>query len=252
MNIAIITGASSGLGREFFRSVVRRHTDLDEIWLVARREERLKEIAAEASDVKTRCVPLDLTAEGSIDEMDRLIEEAGADVRVFVNNAGFGTLGDFIEAVRASQALMIELNVRVMTEMASVVLHHMSRGGYIVNVSSIASFVPNARMAVYSSTKAYVTSFSKALRFELKDRGINCLAVCPGPMKTEFLAVAGINGNSKAFETLPYSDPAVVADKAIKHAKAGRGIYTPHPFFKLYRVLAKLVPDAIMMHAAKT
>lgn len=252
MKIAIITGASSGLGKEFLRAVTASHKDLDEIWLVARRADRLAELSELYDSVKIRCLSFDLTKDESIRDIAELMEAEKADVRILVNNAGVGTLGDFADMDTDSQIRMIDLNVRVMTAMASVVLKRMSRGAYIINVSSIASFVPNARMAVYSSTKAYVTSFSKALRFELKPRGINCLAVCPGPMKTEFLNVAGINGNSKTFETLPYSDPAKVADNAVKAAAKGRGIYTPKAFFKLYRVLAKIVPDSIMMHAAKT
>ena len=128
----------------------------------------------------------------------------------------------------------------------------MKSGSYIINVCSIASFCPNARMSVYSSTKAYVKSFSRGVRFENKKRGINVLAVCPGPMNTEFLGVAGISGNSKTFETLPYCDPSKVAIGSIKAAEKGRAIYTPRAFYKFYRALAKVVPTSIMMHLSKT
>ena len=108
-------------------------------------------------------------------------------------------------------------------------------------------------MTVYSSTKAYVMSFTKALRYELKKRKINVTAVCPGPMSTEFLNVAGIEkGTSKTFDTLPYCDPVKTAVKGIKAAKRGKSVYTPRGFYKLYRVLAKVLPNSLLIPLAKT
>ena len=105
---------------------------------------------------------------------------------------------------------------------------------------------------MYSSTKAYVLSLSKGLREELRPRRVNVLAVCPGPMRTEFLDLAGITGQSRTFETLPYCDPVKVADKAVVKAAAGRAVYTPRGFFKFYRVLAKLLPHNFIMKLSKT
>ncbi|MBQ2696057.1 MAG: SDR family NAD(P)-dependent oxidoreductase, partial [Clostridia bacterium] len=122
----------------------------------------------------------------------------------------------------------------------------------IVNISSIASFCPNARMTVYSSTKAYVSSFTRGLAEEVRPAGISVTAVCPGPMSTEFLAVGNITGNSKMFATLPYDVPKKVAYGALKAAKKGRVFYTPHPFFKCYRILAKLLPHALVAKLCKT
>ena len=108
-------------------------------------------------------------------------------------------------------------------------------------------------MTVYCSTKAYVLSFTKSLRFELRGTGINVCAVCPGPMATEFLDVAGISGGkSKTFETLPYCDPDKVAAGALKAASAGRNVYTPRAFFKFYRFLAKILPHSLVMRMSKT
>ena len=128
----------------------------------------------------------------------------------------------------------------------------LKRGGFVLNVCSIASFCPNTRMTVYSSTKAYVMSFSRGLREELKPHGINVLAVCPGPMKTEFLDVANITERSPMFKTLPYSDPDKVADTAVVKAAKGRCVYTHKGLFKFYRVLAKLLPHSLMMKFCKT
>jgi short-subunit dehydrogenase len=129
----------------------------------------------------------------------------------------------------------------------------MNKGACIINTCSIASFVPNARMSVYSATKAFVMSYSRSLRYELRKRKINVTAICPGPMSTEFLAVAGIDkGVSKTFDTLPRCNVAKTAKGGIKASKKGRGVYTPHPFYKFYRVLAKILPHAWLMGASKT
>ncbi|MBR5314526.1 MAG: SDR family NAD(P)-dependent oxidoreductase, partial [Clostridia bacterium] len=171
---------------------------------------------------------------------------------ILVNNAGYGVLGDLHEGDYESQSGMVDLNCRALTAITTICLKYMEEGSFIVNVCSIASFCPNARMTVYSSTKAYVNSFSRGVRFENRKRGINCLAVCPGPMETEFLSVAGINGNSKTFETLPYCNPVKVAKKSLVQAEKGRAIYTPTAFYKFYRFLAKIAPHGILMHFSKT
>lgn len=128
----------------------------------------------------------------------------------------------------------------------------MSEGSAILNVSSIASFCPNARMTVYSSTKAYVTSFSRGLAYELKARKINVCVVCPGPMDTAFLTRGDIKGKSKTFDTLPYCKVDKTAKGALKAVKNGKSVYTPTLFFKFYRFLAKILPHSIVIPLAKT
>ena len=172
--------------------------------------------------------------------------------RFAAQNAGLGELDNVADSTWPVQSRMVDLNCRALTAVTTVVLPHMERGGFIVNVCSIASFCPNTRMTVYSSTKAYVMSFTKGLREELRPLGINALAVCPGPMKTEFLDVANITDRSPMFKTLPYSDPDAVADKAMAAAAKGRCVYTHLFLFKLYRVLAKLLPHNLMMKFCKT
>ncbi len=251
MNIAIVTGASSGLGVEYIKNIVERYT-LDEIWIIARRKDRLERIANEYDSANIVPIALDLSDYESYNVLKNKLNEKNAVVKLLVNNAGYGILGDLREADHISQSGMIDLNCRALTAITTIVLPFMKNGSYIVNVCSIASFCPNARMTVYSSTKAFVLSFSKGIRFENKKNGINVLAVCPGPMETEFLSVAGINGNSKTFETLPYCNPEKVAKESLIYAEKGRGVYTPRMLYKLYRVLAKLLPHSIMMHITKT
>lgn len=251
MNIAIITGASAGLGQAFFASVVKRYPALDAIWLIARRAERLEEMAKD-SPVAVRVLPLDLTDSTSYAALEACLAQEKPAVKILINNAGLGELNEMIDSDWATQIRMVDLNCRGITAVATAVLPYMAKGGFIINVASIAAFAPTARMTVYSATKAYDLHLSKGLREEMRPRGVNVLAVCPGPMDTEFLAVADIKGRSKTFDHLPYCNPTRVADRAVIKAAAGHAVYTPRVFFKFYRVLAKLLPHAIVMKLCKT
>lgn len=250
-NIAIITGASSGLGVELYKEIQKEA--LDEIWIIARREDRLNKLKEDFGKIETRVVPMDVTVNESMTTLESMLKAEEYNVRFLFNNAGFGVIGDVIEASYETQGSMVTLNDKSLVEITTIVLKHMNKGACIINTCSIASFVPNARMSVYSATKAFVMSYSRSLRYELRKRKINVTAICPGPMSTEFLAVAGIDkGVSKTFDTLPRCNVAKTAKGGIKASKKGRGVYTPHPFYKFYRVLAKILPHAWLMGASKT
>ncbi len=252
MKIAVITGASSGLGKEYAFAVSRLRPEIDEIWLIARRKEKLEEVASNLSK-KVRIVPLDITDKKAIEEYKNLLETENAEVSLLINNAGFGKLGYFYEISTEDNAGMVRLNCEALTVMASVTLPFMKEEGEIINTCSIASFAPNSRMAVYSSTKAFVMSFSRALREELKPRKVNVLAVCPGPMETEFLSLAGINkGDSKTFDTLPRDNAQKVAVHSLKASKRKKAVFCDHFFYKFYRVVSKILPTAFVMKMAKT
>ncbi len=253
MKIAVVTGASSGLGEEFVRVISEKYDEIEEIWVIARRTERLDALKPRFPNKKIFPISLDLTKHESCETLSEMLESEKPEIKILVNNAGFGTLGNFDTMDMNTQTRMIDLNNRALTAVTSVSLPYMKRGSFIVNVCSIASFAPTARMTVYCSTKAFVLSFSKSLRFELKKKGINVLALCPGPMDTEFLPAAGIEkGSSHTFDTLPRVNPALAAEKSLYYASKGRGIYTPRALFKLYRLLAKVLPHGIVMHMSKT
>ena len=248
MNLAIITGASSGLGREYTRLVAENYPQYDEILLIARREERLCELAAKWPKRRIHVLPLDLTGEGWLQAVDAWLSGHDARVGLLVNNAGMGVLGNLAECSPESQGHMVDLNCRALVMLTALALPRMHKGAVILNVSSIASFVPTPRLNTYSATKAFVLSFTKGLREELKPLHINALAVCPAPMDTEFLPVAGIvPGHSPAFDHLPRVKADQVAKKSLCAAHKGRCVYTNGLLYKVYRVLSKLLPHNLLM-----
>lgn len=247
MNIAVITGASSGLGKEYISQVLKQRPELDEIWILARRKERLDELKAKLGN-KIRPVPADITDRNAVNTYVELLKKENAEVRLLINNAGYGKLGNFDTVSVDDNAGIVRLNCEALTVMTSVTLPFMPYGSEIINTCSIAAFAPNTRMAVYCSTKAYVMSLSRCLRSELKSRRINVLAVCPGPMDTEFLALANIpKGASRTFDTLPRVNPEVMAKKSLVASKKHRAVYTNKLFFKFYRFLAKILPCSWVM-----
>ena len=251
MNIAIITGASSGIGVEFFKEIQKE--PLDEVWVIARREEKLIEICQKYAKTGYRVIPMDITKDESIKKLSAMLEAENPCIKFLFNNAGFGVFGAVEDVDYITQSQMIDLNVKSLTEITSITLKYMDKGSCIINTSSIASFVPNARMAAYSASKSYVQSFSLALRHELKKRRINVTAVCPGPMATDFFNIAGAQkGTSKKIDSLPLCDPHKTAKSAIKAAKKGRAVYTPRLFYKGCRLLAKVAPHSVLMNIAKT
>lgn len=251
--ISVITGASSGLGTELLKHAIQLHPEIDEFWIIARREEKLKKLSSEYSDRRIVPLPLDLSSMESFDKYKEALAKEDAEIALLINNAGCGTIGDLSDMQYPIQTNMVDLNVRALTAMTTISLPYMKEGGVILNVCSIASFAPNPRMTVYCSTKAYVLSFTKSLRYELKSKKINVCAVCPGPMDTEFLPVAGIGkGVSKTFDTLPRCDVSKTAKGALVAAYKGNAVYTPKLFYKFYRFICKLLPHSLIMPMSKT
>ena len=251
MKTAIITGASAGLGREYVAHTVKMFPSLECIWLIARRAEVLEQIAAEYPDKSFKILPLDLTSETGLSSLKNALTEAQPDVRLLINNAGVGRLGNIAECDAETQTEMIDLNCRALSYTVSVTLPYMRSGANIINIASIAAFAPTPRMTVYSATKAFVYAYSAGLHAELQERGIGVTAVCPGPMATEFLSRADIVGNSRAFELLPYCSPAETAKNSLIAARRGQAVYTDRAVYKFYRVLSKMLPNKLLLHFTK-
>ncbi|MBQ7288244.1 MAG: SDR family NAD(P)-dependent oxidoreductase [Clostridia bacterium] len=246
--IAVITGASTGLGAEFLKQLPIQFPEIEEVWTIQRRP-----IQTSSGKIPVKEILLDLTERQSFTHLKQIFAEQKPEIRLLINNAGSGKIGNLADCNYEEQGCMIDLNNRAATLLTALCLPYMARGAMILNVASIAAFAPNPRMTVYSATKAYLLSFSKSLREEIKPLGIHCTAICPGPMCTEFLSVAGIEkGTSKAFDTLPYCIPSKVAAQALKSVKRNRILYTPRLFYKFYYILAKLLPHGLIMKISKT
>ncbi len=192
MNIAIVTGASSGIGREFVRQIDRAYTRLNEIWVVSRRQDRLIELQ---SSVKTplKIISIDLTVPTQIKVLENLLAENRPTIKMLVNSAGVGIMGKFSESSMIDVEGMIDLNCTALTLVTHMCLPYMSSGSRIIQMASAAALLPQPGFAVYAASKAFVLNFSKALGYELEDRGIYVTAVCPGPVRTEFLEIAQKN-----------------------------------------------------------
>lgn len=252
MSIAIITGASSGLGVEYVKAAVEIFPEIECFWLIARRKERLQEVASLYPQKNFEILPMDLSDGDNLRALSEKINESKPEISLLINCSGFGLMGDTDSTDFTRQISMVDLNCRALTAISSMCIPFMKKGSLMLNVASIAAFVPIAGMNVYGATKSYVLSFSKALRRELKKKGVNVMAICPGPMNTEFFGVAGISveaiaNRSNLLTALPWVNPAKATRRSLKLGKKGRGVYTPRLIYKLYRVLAALVPHSIFM-----
>ena len=244
--IALVTGASAGLGLEFARQLSAKGHRLV---LVARRKERLDELAAKLGNA--RAVEMDLSQSGAAALLMADIARHGETVDLLMNNAGFGLAGRFAELDGLRQREMIDLNCGALTELAHAVLPAMiaRKAGSILNVASTAAFQPGPGMAVYFATKAFVLSFSEALHDEMKPRGVNVCCLCPGPTRTEFRSVSGFNPKGPAGKVS--ADAASVVRAGLEGLDHNRAVVVPGLSNKLIAQLHRLLPRAVMRRAAR-
>ena len=184
MKIAIVTGASSGMGREFVLQL-NQYVTVDEIRVIARREKALEELQKETS-VPLRPVCLDLCADESFAAFSALLEKEQPDVKLLVNAAGFGKFGTAVNIPVEEDCRMIDLNCKALVRMTRCVLPYMHRGSHILQLDSLSAFQPVPYITTYGATKAFVLSYSRAMNRELKKDGIRMMAMNPGWVKTEF------------------------------------------------------------------
>jgi short-subunit dehydrogenase len=244
--IALVTGASAGLGVEFARQLSARGQQLV---LVARRKERLDGLAAELGNA--RAFEMDLSEPGATERLMADIAAQGETVELLVNNAGFGLAGRFAELDGTRQREMIDLNCGALAELARAVLPGMisRKGGGILNVASTAAFQPGPGMAVYFATKAFVLSFSEALHDEARRHGVKVSCLCPGPTRTEFRSVSGFNPKGPAGKLA--ADAAAVVAAGLKGLDRNQAVVVPGLSNKLISQLHRLFPRAVMRRAAR-
>jgi len=246
MNIGIITGASSGLGREFALRAKRHYKDLDELWLIARRTERLENLRKKIS-IPIKVISLDLTKEEAFSELETKLKEAAPKVSLLVNAAGYGKIGKVGEVHIKDETGMIRLNCEALIGITNIVLPFIKEGGHIVNFASSAAFMPQPKFAIYSATKSLILSYSRALREELKPRQISVTAVCPGPVKTEFFDIAESKEEIPLIKRLTMANAKDVIKLAIRDNLAGKAISVYGIVMKSFYVLAKVVPHRILI-----
>ena len=218
MKIAIITGASSGMGRECLYAL-DKDEQFDELWVIARRRERL-EALQEKVRARVRVMALDLFEEESFDVVRAALEAEQPEVAVLVNAAGFGVFGPFAERDLQTQLRIIDLNSRALTAMCYICLPYLREGSRIYNMGSMSSWQPVPYINVYGASKAYVLSFSRALSQELKPRGVRVMAVCPGWIKTEFFDHA-VTDDTICYYNRFYP-PEPVIEQALRDMKKGK------------------------------
>ena len=267
--IALVTGASSGLGRMYACLVAERFKDIDEIWLVARRKDKLKE-TAELIDMKTRYIICDLSKADETDLLRAVLEEENVRVGVLFNCAGFGKIGDHESLSIEQQTGMTEVNCIAAVKVTDMCIPRMEKGDHIVNVCSVAAFQPLQKLGIYAATKSFLLKYTRSLRIELMPRKIQVTAVCPYWIRdTEFIDVAADdkkeNAHTKSDMTKISITNEKTRDKGIKHfvlasdvstvgrvsyfwAMVGMPVVTPGIISTIHRFFSKLLPDTVLQY----
>lgn len=246
MNVIIITGASSGIGQEFALQIDTGFSNIDEIWLVARRKERMEELASVMRH-KTRLLPMDVTDEYALDDFEKLLYDTNCKVRMLVNCAGYGLLGPVEELELEDQLGMIRTNCEALTVLTYLCIPYMCKNSRIINMASSAAFLPQCNFDVYAATKSYVLSFSRGLNEELRKKHIYVTAVCPGPVKTEFFNIAEQYGSVLAIKKLVMADVEDVVSLALKDSYYKKSVSVYSLPMKAFLVLSKLLPHDLLL-----
>jgi len=246
MKIAIITGASSGMGREFALQMDTAFHNIDEFWLIARNEDRLMELSDNLMH-KTRIFPMDLTKKMDLYHFNSILNREKPTVCMLINSAGYGLMGPFMQQDTKETLGMIRLNCEALTAITKMVIPFMKNHSRIIQLASGAAFLPQADFAVYAATKSYVLSFSKALGMELRNRGISVTSVCPGPVDTEFFDRAQKNGSTLAMKKNIMEEPDQVVRKALRDSYYRNTVSICGIPMNLGAIAFKVIPHDILL-----
>ena len=246
MNIAIVTGASSGMGKEFVLQLPK-YVQVDEIWAIARRENALEALKQESA-VPVRAIPLDLCAAENFARFSALLEAEKPSVKLLVNAAGFGKFGASLQIPLEDECRMIDLNCKALVAMTRLTLPYMQPGSHVLQLDSLSAFQPVPYITTYGATKAFVLSYSRALNQELRSRGVRMMAMNPGWVKTEFFNHAFQTNQSEVqyFNRL-YEARDVVAT-GLRHLYKTKKQVSIHGLpVKGQVLLVKLLPHSLVM-----
>lgn len=246
MRIAIVTGASSGMGREFVKQVSKKEK-FDEIWVIARRKEALESLKKEVK-AKIRPITLDLQNPESFETYKKLLAEEKPEVALLANIAGYGKFGKYDEISLEDCLGMIDLNCKALVAMSQLTIPYMKRGSKILQLDSLSAFQPVPYLNVYGSSKSFVLSYSRALNRELKTKGIRVMSVNPGWVKTEFFDHATKSSNDAITYFNVMYDAKDVIKTAIRDLYHTKKDVSIHGFqIKAQVLLVKLLPHKIVM-----
>ena len=247
MRIAVITGASSGMGRELTKQICQKE-NFDQIWVIARRENALQSLKEEVGEV-IRPIVLDLTKQESFQEYKAILEQEKPDVAFLANVAGFGKFGRFDQVPLEDCMGMIDLNCKALVAMTQVTLPYMKRGSHILQLDSLSAFQPVPYLNVYGSTKSFVLSYSRALNRELKTEGIRVMSVNPGWVKTEFFDRAEQTSNDAVtYFNVMYEAKDIIktAIRDLYHTKKDVSVHGLQ--IKLQVFAVKFLPHKLVMN----
>lgn len=248
MKIALVTGASSGLGREFVRQIAAQGT-VDEIWAVARRADRLAALQS-VSPVPVRALSLDLTKPDSLASLRRILRQESPNIRILVNAAGMGRLGPTASISAQDSTAMIDLNCRAAVAVTDAALPCLHPGSRVLEICSTTAFQPMPGMNVYAATKAFLLSYTQTLHYELAPAGIHVTAVCPYWVKdTEFISIARKTGTAYQHRALAGTSRNVVR-RALRDSAFNLRVSTPGLVCSLHRAAAKVTPTALALPLA--
>lgn len=245
MQIAVVTGATSGMGREMVLQL-SDHFPFDEVWVIGRRMERLKELRKQTR-ITLRPFCLDLTRKEDLLSLEQALKESGGEVKFLVNAAGYGKIGPVGTASFEEEMGMVRLNCESLCAVTRMVLPYMPHNSRIIQFASAAAFLPQPDFAVYAATKSFVLSYSRALGEELRDRDIYVTAVCPGPVKTEFFDLAETTGQIPLYKRLVMANSRHVVRKALNDSILGRPVSVYGLTMKAFRLLSKIAPHSLLL-----
>lgn len=218
-NIALVTGASSGIGKEFCKQL--DSYGLDEIWGIAQNQDKLALLESELK-TKVKTISLNLTEEESFVKLQQILEEEKPNIKYLVNCSGFGKFGRYDEIELKDAGDMVKLNCLAIVRMTYICQKYMPKNSNIIEIASVAAFQPVPYIGIYGATKAFVLSFSRSLNVEMKHRNITVTAVCPFWTKTNFFNVAKTKHEGVVSKYTVMYDPEKVVGKALKDAKKGK------------------------------
>lgn len=243
MSVAIITGASGGIGGEFARQL--HYIGINEFWFISRRTDKMETLRDDLG-VEAKIIAADLTTKEGLNAVREALVADNPSVKFLVNASGFGNFGTFDQISEDEVEKVIDLNVKALVLLTHMIIPYMEKGGRIIELGSGSCFTPLPYFNIYSSSKAFVLHYTKSLNHEIKKYGIRATCFCPGWVETDFIEKSLANGNTHPRKIKPLLNCEKIVKGCVKASIKGRAMYVTGWYTKLQHVLFKLVPDCIL------